>query len=482
MQTICNKHTTKACKFKPIKLLQHQEHLLESFDTNRFPLYVCWGMGSGKTIGACMCMSKLSENSNTLIICDKSTVIQWKREAEKLLERNHAVFPENLTVDIIHYEYMERDEAPDPRRYDMTIVDESHRFRNAWDKQSHRMLRWFQLIQQCPRVIYLSGTPIIHDADIELRAFYNMMGPDLNLKNRVFFYDPRTDRKSERKYPKLKEVNVECEMTWSQCFMYLKNKRQTFSLMLEGDSKRRILISSSKNTFNTMLRSICNNPFPDNPQVSPKFQEILKHMEQLYKNNKKQVVYSSRKDTGVKSLKLVWDSFLGAGKTSFQITGDMQQDDRAYHITTFNRTPNGVLFITDAGAQGIDLKRVDAVIIMEPTENLQEERQIINRAIRYNSHSSPDSEVSVLRFVSVFPRKASVAPPWKRVLYESGLFEKEEMKGITRRVQYALKKLFEEEEHNETIDERILKCRIAREADVQGAMTRIMTESSVQTP
>jgi SNF2 family DNA or RNA helicase len=462
------------CKFNPIKLLPHQKHLLASLDEDRYPIYICWGMGSGKTIGACMCMTTLAQNSKVLIICDKSTVIQWQSEVEKLLDRNASEFP-NIIVNIIHYEFLEQECAPVPRLYDMTIVDEAHRFRNAWSRQSARMLHWIYLINACQRVVYLSGTPIVHDASAERLAFDKLMGPKI-LSKRVFFYNPRLDAKSERKYPKQEELTVFCEMSWAQCFLYMLNRKQEFLLKLDGDDVVRSRVSSSKNTYNTLLRAFSNNPFPENPAASPKFQEILKHIEYHDNRKFKQIVYSSRKDTGVKALQTLWHSF--SGKVSYQITGDMDLHDRAEHIKKFNRKSNSILFITDAGGQGIDLKRVDVVHIMEPAENIQDEMQIVNRAIRYKSHSQPDSIVTVIRYVTSFPVSGSVAPPWKRVLYESGMFDKTEMKGITRRVQYSLKRLIEEEENNETIDQKVIRVRNQRELHVQEALHKLREEAS----
>tara|TARA_B100000482_G_C12611723_1_gene299291 strand:- start:937 stop:2388 length:1452 start_codon:yes stop_codon:yes gene_type:complete len=455
-------------KHLPIRLLPHQKHLVSRISDDLFPIYICWGMGSGKTIGACMCMSILPEYSKVLIICDKSTVLQWKSEVQKLLIKNHTNF-NALHIDLIHYEYLEQENAPDPSKYSMTIVDESHRFRNAWSRESHRMLNWMFNIQKCKRVIYLSGTPIVHNAADERKAFDNMMFAEKkDLKGRIFFYDPRYDPKSEKKYPKKSEENIECPMSWSQCFLYLLNRRQDFTIKIENEDEPRTRMSSSKNTYNTLLRAFSNNPFPKNPALSPKFQQILKQLEACNNNNCKQIIYSSRKDTGVKALQSLWNSL--NNKTSFQITGDMTHTERDDNIKKFNRKPNSTLFITDAGAQGIDLKRVDIVHIMEPAENIQDENQIINRAIRYKSHSSPDSTVQVFRYITIFPKDGSVNAPWKKVLYDSGMFHKDEMKGITRKVQYALRKIIHEEESNESIDQKVLRVRSDREVEVQNAM------------
>lgn len=463
MINVCTLPSEHKSKYQPVKLLPHQTHLLRNLSDEKFPIYICWSMGSGKTIGACMCMSILNSKSKILIICDKSTLIQWKLEVEKLFDRNCFHFKQ-LSVIIIHYEFLENENTPLPKNFEMVIVDESHRFRNAWSKESLRMINWMKMIHECPKIIFLSGTPIIHDPILERKAFDFMM-KNTRLDGRVFFYDPREDPKSQKKYPKASESVVYCAMSWAQCFLYYQNKTQKFILHLHGETQPRIRISSSKNAYNTLLRSICNNPFPQNPEQSPKFQKILEMLHLNNSLNKKQIVYSCRKDTGVKSLQALWN--FSKKEISFQITGDMSQEDRAKNIAQFNRKPKSVLFITDAGGQGIDLKRVDIVHIMEPAENVQDEKQIMNRAIRYKSHSNPtESEVNVLRYISIFPENGNVEPPWKNVIYNSGLFDKSEMKGISRSVQYALKTLMNQDDYM-TIDQKIVKCRDKREIQIQ---------------
>ena len=244
---------------------------------------------------------------------------------------------------------------------------------------------------------------------------------------------------------------------------------------MRDEEEPRVRLSSSKNTYNSLLRALSNNPFPDQPSLSPKFAKILERMESYNESNKKQIVYSSRKDTGVYALQTLWIN--NSKRVSFQITGDMSLDERAEHIKKFNKRPNSVLFITDAGGQGIDLKRVDVVHIMEPAENIQDEKQIVNRAVRYKSHTERDSVVVVIRYVTVFPSQAGVAPPWKKVLYDSGMFDKTEMKGITRPVQYALKKIISEDDNREAIDEKIIRIRDEREETIQNALECLKSES-----
>lgn len=378
-----------------------------------------------------------------------------------------------------HFENLEHEKGVTPRDFDMIIVDEAHRFRNAWEKQSQRMLHWMAQIRMCPMVVYMSGTPIVHDEVVEIHALHEMMGTT-DLHSRLSYYDPRTDTKRAHHYAKVDDQVIECPMTWAQCFRYMLNRRQTFSLHIEGEEAPRTRTSSSRNTYNTLLRSICNCPFPETPAASSKMMRMIEEIGQNEAADQKQVVYSSRKDTGVCALLDLWRSTTRFPKSIFRIDGTMSKADRADQIVRFNRcTRGGVLFITDAGAQGIDLKRVNVMHIMEPADNIQEERQIVNRAVRFKAHREKSATVRVCRYVSTFPTSGSVQPPWKRVIHESGLFDANEMHGITRRVQYALLRLIREEEHGRTIDERTIEMRAKRDERIQACL-KDLQECSVE--
>lgn len=450
---------------RPLILQPHQKRLQREL---RYPFYIYWGMGSGKTFGGIVCMQQLRDGKKALVICDKSTVEQWCNEIRRMFGCNAADF-RRISVCVQHYEYMDDVLGAEPRSFDMVIVDEAHRFRNAWAKQSVRMLGWMARLKRCSRVIYMSGTPIVHDASVELEAFRQMMG-DADLHGRISYYDPRTDVKKARFYASVVDHVVACPMSWAQCFQYLLSRRQKFSLWLKGETEPRTRLSSSRNTYNTLLRSLCNLPFPDIPNSSSKMANILAKLHEF--EGSKQVIYSSRRDTGVSALLKFWKAETIHPKAVFRIEGSMSKQERCEHISGFNRCNRGTLFITDAGAQGVDLKRVAVMHIMEPADNVQEERQIVNRAVRYKAHRG-DASVQVYRYISVFPEHASVHPPWKHVLKESGMFASGEMVGLTRKVQYALMQLIKDEECGKTIDERIIETRTSRETHIDEALKQI---------
>lgn len=459
-----------------LKLLPHQRRLLanRTAEGAEYPAYVYWGMGSGKTIGGCVCMRALRAPASVLVLCDKSTVEQWMDEVHRVCFAAMGREYEGIRVRVEHFETLDHADAPRPKQYDMVIVDEAHRFRNAWRKKLARMLGWIARIQECPRVVYMSGTPIVHDAD-EMDSFLRLMQATSveQVRGRVSYYDPRA-KSTVRQYASLDDRVVECAMSWAQTFEYLLHRRQSFAIHLEGEAAPRVRTTSSRNTYNTKLRSIANCPFRDAPQSSPKMVRMVATMREEESAGSRQVIYSSRRDTGVVALRELWIAATKHPKHVCAIDGNMATAERAEQIARFNKAVHPTtLFITDAAAQGIDLKRVGAVHVMEPADNTQEERQVINRAIRYRAHAGRAACVRVYRYVCVFPSDGRVETPWKATLHASGLFDRDELAGITRRVQYALLRIIAEEERNETIDQRTLRTRAAREEQIERALALI---------
>lgn len=458
-------------KNAPMALLPHQKRMQAIMHELRYPFFLFWGMGSGKSIGGCLFLNTLDLHGRCIVICDKSLVVQWKNEITRFVSRN-CEHCETISINIIHYEFLDTEdsESIDFSAYQLVIVDEAHRFRNAWHKKSVRMLSWIERIHACEKIVYLSGTPIVNDPSIEFEAFLKLMKTP-NPDKRVFYYDPRTDPKTRKNYATTEHCTENCFMSWAQCFKYMMNRKQNFELLLPGEDTKRVRTTSKQFAYNTQLRSVSNNPFPDCPESSPKLASIRDNIQSYRDQNMKQIVYSSRRDAGVDAL----DDLLE--ETTFRIDGTMSMNERAEHIRKFNIKANSILLITDAGGQGVDLKRVDVVHLMEPADSIQEENQIINRAVRYKSHKEQYSRVTIIHYILRFPKGTAVSFPWKHILYESGMFYKDELKGLTRKVQKALWLLIDSEENNETLDQRIFRKRLIKESLVQETLKTIKSWS-----
>ena len=103
----------------------------------------------------------------------------------------------------------------------------------------------------------------------------------------------------------------------------------------------------------------------------------------------KTLIYTNWIDKGVN----VIEKALKRAKISFRLfTGGLNKEEKNDLVNSFNNDEFSVLVITRSGAEGLDLKRVRQVIIMDPVWNQAILNQIIGRAARYKSHEGLSEE------------------------------------------------------------------------------------------
>jgi len=95
------------------------------------------------------------------------------------------------------------------------------------------------------------------------------------------------------------------------------------------------------------------------------------------------IIYSNWIEFGVKTIQSILSS---AGITYGTFSGETSPAQRDKLVAEFNKGKLQTLIITKAGGEGLDLKKVNNVVILDPPWNDASLRQIIGRAIRYKSH------------------------------------------------------------------------------------------------
>ena len=102
-----------------------------------------------------------------------------------------------------------------------------------------------------------------------------------------------------------------------------------------------------------------------------------------------------------------------AKKTFVRITGDVMPEDRYPLIDKFNNEKNKtgdevkLILISGAGAEGLDLKAIRTIHIMEPYWNWMRLNQVIGRGVRYKSHDQlpkKDQNVKTIIYTSTYPK------------------------------------------------------------------------------
>lgn len=127
------------------------------------------------------------------------------------------------------------------------------------------------------------------------------------------------------------------------------------------------------------------------------------------KEKQKTVLYSAFRTHGIEKIQ---DMLQGSRIKFVEVTGSMSMKNRANAVKEFNSAEGAnVLFITKAGGEGLDLKGVRNVIILEAGWNRAGEEQVIGRAVRYRSHAhlpKKDRNVKVYHLMVIKSRKAYV--------------------------------------------------------------------------
>lgn len=158
-------------------------------------------------------------------------------------------------------------------------------------------------------------------------------------------------------------------------------------------------------------------------KYSPKMTEILKAITHSKGNL---VVYSqflALEGIGILSKVLEQNGYNNfnvkkkEGKDTFGIfSGNTDEKTRKKIIEIYNSEENKygelikILLITSAASEGISLKNVREVHIMEPFFNLSRLKQVIGRAVRLNSHIDlPENERDVYVFIYIATRPTNVS-------------------------------------------------------------------------
>lgn len=153
-------------------------------------------------------------------------------------------------------------------------------------------------------------------------------------------------------------------------------------------------------SFLTGARQVANSTWDfvgnKNKTVSPKVDYAVNYLKQeMAKNPRyKAVVYSNYLGSGLSPYK----AHLDRNKIPYgEFSGQIPKVQRDQMVRDYNENKLKALLISSAGAEGLDLKGTRLLQILEPHFNREKEKQIIGRAIRYQSHAAlPPAEQNVL--------------------------------------------------------------------------------------
>lgn len=303
----------------------------------------------------------------------------------------------------------------------MFIIDEMHFLCRGVINGSKNAMALYNYITKTPdcKVVLMSGTPI-DNSIFELAACFNMLKPRLFMedysefeeffvKNRGYNMDRMANRlfglvsfaditsDIQKEFPRDDGIEViRVPMTENQLINYnIARQKELREKAFSRDFKRPMVKpqGSTSSTYRVMSRVISNG-------IS-KWREIWRRASEM----RPALIYSqfvSRGGIGD------FADFVRKQSESANIaiiSGEVPINERNDIIRRFNQWPRrknspDILLVSSTGAEGLDLKGIRSIHIMEPYWTYTRIRQIQARGIRFKSHTHlPISERNVKTFV-----------------------------------------------------------------------------------
>jgi superfamily II DNA or RNA helicase len=302
----------------------------------------------------------------------------------------------------------------------MVIIDEAHNMRNmgaGYDAV-------FKCVIQSKKLLLLTATPYVNTLH-DFVPIINMLYRDESILD-----------KSKKKISKKITNEAKYFKTLENIFdmlrgkvTYLNDKNPDFFPSVKFHKKEITMTSDFFEKYETAL--VSDRQFGDAPEafyngfrravnavgqeeyVNQKLNIIL----ELIKKGRQTLVFTNWIEAGVNVLE---NTFIENDISYNIISGNVLASGRLEIVETFNNKKYQVLIITLAGSEGLDLKEVRDVIILDPVWNGAVMEQIIGRAVRFKSHINlPLSErkVDVYNMILKTPKDADI-PSGDEILYK----------------------------------------------------------------
>lgn len=425
--TVCHRRSK-------IELKAHQVNFAKKFiRSGVHGVLAVHSLGSGKTLTAIttsQCYLDKYPDDKIIVITPASLIKNFEQEMIKWGVQN-----------IEKYEFFTFDSfknKPTDCKNSLLIIDEAHNLRTRVEindsdlknigkiksktktsstKKKSVGLKAAEIIhcaKKSRRVLMLSGTPIVNDLyDLEnlmamsykrdplTKTEFNKIvsNPYLSMeyfKCRISFFNAPKEN-----FPTSQVHDIYFTMTPQ----YLKNYNfiETSELDKSGFGNHSKWSADNLHIFYSGLRQASNSLFLEDTG-SPKVEWIIKKIKNSDPDDKF-VVFSHFIESGSSLLSKKMDE----NKIKYRvISGSVNKTKRAEYVHDYNSGIIKVLFITKAGGEGLNLLETNSIILMEPSWNETVVKQVIGRAIRYNSHSNLSIEkqhVDIYKLYTIKPRE-----------------------------------------------------------------------------
>lgn len=324
-----------------------------------------WGTGTGKTAGslrlASLVLGYLRSRCLT-IVCPETMQEHWNNSLKQF-------FYVNNVARVRVFGFSVAKQKLENLKNEVCIVDEVHHFRG----KTPLLQNFCFQIQKCKYPILLSATPIMATpADKE--SLLTMMN-NADLEECTHTVDAVFDS-----FVLVKDVNVPLGVPELLNFVTARQSTVTVgSVTFE---------QYAPNPYDTIGSLLC---------LPPKVQATI---ELLSDCTIKSACTSRFLEKGLMPL---YDILKHTSIPTFIVHGKMPTSMRQKTIDEFNAaSAPAVILLSPVAHQGVGLRNVKRLVLLEPGLVAMDEKQAIGRVVRVDSHDEP-TQVEVLRMIAVMP-------------------------------------------------------------------------------
>lgn len=372
-------------KRSPVKLKKHQTKAVKFLSQDYHSgLILVHPTGYGKTLTAVVysqCFLDKYPKQKVIFVGPSSLLANFRKEMKLYQVQNSDKYQ------IYSYQgfYKHFSQGLIECRDNLLIIDEAHNLRTlALRSESKGVLS--KAIYKCSilarKRLLLTATPFINDL-MDFEALINFVyggmkiykrnqlteAIDLKkyLRNKIDFIN--LSPKDKKLFPKYKEQYVYIPMPKEYEDKYCKVIR---GIKIEGT------VFLNPSSFYNAHRRAVNKIGSDDEYIGLKMDKTIELI-----GKHKAVIYSNWLKFGVKPITRALDK---AGIKSKSFSGEINEKKKKEMVENFNQDKFQVLIITSAGKEGLDLKGVRKLIVMDPVWNFSGIEQIKGRAVRMGSH------------------------------------------------------------------------------------------------
>ena len=371
-----------------LKLRPHQRKVIEYLfdDSNGVDgLLLVHPPGTGKTLSAVtasQCFLDENKRGYVVFIGPASLLTNFRKELFAYGIRDTSRYKIYSYQKFLKMEEIDRDRVC---KNNMLIVDEVHNLRNLYymnknqGKQSKAVLR---CSKKAKKRLLLTATPFVNELTDFIPIVNYLYGETMifrnyhadNIRKLVPYLRGRVDyievpRESKKEYPKFKEHTIRIKMDKGYLDDYCK--------LIRGAEIKGDYFVNPESFYNAHRRAV-NKIGKGDIYFSKKTERAIELI-----GEKKAVIFSNWLDFGLNPIKKMLKEY---NIKSEKFSGEMSENEKKKVVEKFNENKFQVLIISRSGMEGIDLKEVRVVIVMDPVWNYAGILQIRGRAIRYKSH------------------------------------------------------------------------------------------------